>query len=301
LTNQLAEWGDFRDAEDLSVFYEVADVLNPMIIRHFEALKIKKAVSVILNLGIESVSSHHYYPGDDSFYMGGERGKTYDLSSAYSISFLRSKNEQNISLDKNTGRVLMEQGYDYLDTRPLISAKGGVPPDRRIPSHYTANFHPFEPITITFPRNYGVLGYDKGQTIKVPAYMALLINKSIADSNFDKNVRVITNSLQIAAAIASVPFTGGSSLVVATTFLTRVGGAVALADNFMKDRETLSKEEYAAHKHYYEAWDTFYMAVGLAELGVGGTLAVTRLPNAVRRLNAIRSWKRFHKLCKKMT
>ncbi len=302
MTTQLAEYSDFSDGDDLVAFYELSEVLNPLIKNNYSSLNITPVKYQYPSLDIVDMTFYEFYPGQDNFYIGAEEGDTYSIFDNYSVVFANSSNPFKIQFEAGTGKVHMSQSYVYRDNQTYIYATGSSPPDRDIPTTYSADFNPFEPVTITFAQNYPVLGYNAGYTTIMPAYMALLLNQSIANNDFDENVRLVTNCVQVAAAVATIPFSGGSSIAVATVALTRIAGVVATVDiGIQKEKQSLSVSEYQSDIAFYDAWDTFKTAVDFAELGAGTAIGISKMPMAIRRLNQIRSWKRFNAVCRNNT
>ena len=137
---------------------------------------------------INSYSIHY-----TKLYDGSEINRIYNLFQGFNVSFVASHNPYTVVFNNTTGKVELSQEYKYIDTKTYVSKPGSILPDRSIPTVYQAAYNPFEPVTITFAKNYPSLGYDAGYTAVVPAYYAILLNRSIESKNIDDNVRRITS------------------------------------------------------------------------------------------------------------
>ena len=106
-----------------------------------------------------------------------------------------------------------EQDYFYY-RNPRAFASPGYQ-ESVLKAHYKHTYHPFEPVSLCFVQNYAGIGFNKGDVIVVPAYMALFIYYAIEQENFNYNLKQAMNAGIILAemgAILATPASGGSSL-----------------------------------------------------------------------------------------
>lgn len=303
MSDQLEEWLEWGEGEDLTRFYEMAFELNKLISRHFNYLEIERTTKTFTGLDANGFTEFSYFPGQEAYIIGADDDDVLTPFGGYfQLNFTNSSNTGAISFLEATGEIHLKQDYNFYDGTPMFEAEDGPKYNRNNPVSYDVKFNPFEPITIRFGKNYAELGYNSGDEMVVPAYMAVLLNQSIANYQFNKDFELITDAIQIAAGLASIlaaPATGGGSLVAFGVFMARAGAVIAVMNiKINSEKATLTIQELQSRRDFYARWDAFNFSVGILDFGVGAVGNMVRAPAMIRRLAQIRSWNRFNVVCR---
>jgi|GEM_PF-2491374 len=244
--------------------HTIFDIINPWISSNYTALKIeptKRSFSFSM-FGMNGVP---YYPGESDYVIGMKRDEIYVLGNNYEYETNGVSEPGDINFNDD-GRIYFKQNYTLSDVRPIYYQEGKRP-DRTSKIYYDENYNPFEPVTMLVADNYHEDGLNAGDRFIIPAYMAMVYDNDVRRTNTARTVRTAANVITITAAVLAAPETGGSSLAI----INAVAGVVAVADlAIQKERGSLTVEDYAQNKDFYEAWDRVKTVTDYATLSVGG-------------------------------
>ncbi|MBC9909886.1 fibronectin type III domain-containing protein [Chitinophaga varians] len=215
-----------------------------------------------------------YYPGETEFPLGFKSNNVYTIRGGlredaieYNVGPYMTSKVEFLS----TGKIHMAENY-YRKVIPLtISA-----PNTRLEwpqqyINYDEEYDPFESVVLTAAIHLPEIGFDEGQQIAVPAYMAWLYHRDFKRAVSARNTRTVVNILNISAALFLAPESGGGSLALLTQLTTDVAGVVSAADVYVQaEKNRLSSEGLLVDKEYYAGWDKIVATTNYINMGVGG-------------------------------
>jgi hypothetical protein len=278
---------------------EVLNIINVWVKTHYKDLEIPitKKTEVVYDLG--SLQFFDYPAGSNDYYLGMKNSENYRIpNSNYSLSVTPYGEPSDVTFQSD-GLIRFKQNYYIEDVSPIVYATGSTPPVRKNWVDYDETLNPFEPLNVIVADNYGELDFTQGDGYTIPAYMAMVYNRSMKRSDRDHRLRLVGDGIMIGVAALLAPETGGGSLAAVTNFVTRVGGITASLDMAIEtERHSLTPQQLTNNKDFYTAWDEFKTTVDYANIGVGVANVTAGLYAKFSTFNAIKNWNKFTSVCR---
>lgn len=194
--------------------------------------------------------------------------------------------------EKSKARFDVCYTWSYVDN---VVSSGSILPVYT--AQYSRLMNPFEPMDLTVIGNYAEIGYNNGESFTTTAFMAMLLVNEFSNANKNRALRGFFNDVAIAGAVIAAPATGGGSLTAVAADISIAAGSVALTDNMLeKLKQTLSVEEYAANKEFYDAWNDVHTGVMLADGAAGGAVLGKSVARGIAKIG---SWDNFLVIAKR--
>jgi TANFOR domain-containing protein len=251
--------------------HSIFDAVNPWILQSYNQLNIPITVKPMPNMEFGNLSQVNYPAGASPYIVGMENDEAYTIPMS---NFEYSVGPYAITSDidfKSTGRIYFKQGY-WLEDVSTIVYNPDYPPARRAEFiDYKEDYNPFEPLQFIVVDNYHEVGFSKGDSYVVPAYMVMVYDKDVDRATTGRTVTAVVDIATIAAAIFAAPESGGTSLAAISAVLTRAAGVVAAVNIPLQyEINSLTPSQYNQNKNFYEAWEQIRTGVNYASLAAGG-------------------------------
>ncbi len=286
-----------REEEDVSENFQL---INDWLYEYYEKLEIIPSRSKLEVVDLPSLALE--YDKSQNEFLIGIKEKTLDLEivpQKFSIycngtissgGYYYNSNPGEVTLNEN-GSISFRQTYRVDDLRPQIYDPQ-KPQKLRSVVDYEESFNPFEIVSVTLGGNYFPLKLKAGQTLEMPAFMALQLQEKLKLEQADEQTRILTNKIIVGVSVISAVYTGGASLTATTGLLM----ATLTADNAITDYKSSIKTqaEWDAHQEFFSDWDALNTAAQFA-LSIEDVYSLGKMiiPKIGGRVNFIKSWNRF--------
>ena len=193
------------------------------------------------------------------------------------------------------GELQFTQTYFIKDIRPQVYDPAR-PPHLTTVVDYNETFSPFEMVTVTLGGQYFELGLSAGQSMQMPAFMALQLQDRLQQQVSDEHTRKVVNMVVIGVSVVSAAATGGASLNLAATLCVATSTADLAVSDFKNSIKT--QAEWTANQAFFHEWEAFHTAAEFAMAAEGAYVLGKALPKYGSKIHLLRSWARLKRFCK---
>jgi hypothetical protein len=290
-----------KDDADIGAAFEV---LNAWVYEQYANLKIQQGSST---LEAEDLLNNplFYEKRYNEFYVGIKEN-TEQLSivpQQFALTCKGVEESAGIFYGANAGTIVFNekgelqftQTYFIKDIRPQVYDPAR-PPHLTTVVDYNETFSPFEMVTVTLGGQYFELGLSAGQSMQMPAFMALQMQDRLQQQVSDEHTRKVVNMVVIGVSVVSAAATGGASLNLAATLCVATSTADLAVSDFKNSIKT--QAEWTANQAFFHEWEAFHTAAEFAMAAEGAYVLGKALPKYGSKIHLLRSWARLKRFCK---
>jgi len=306
MANQYAWLRHLWNNKDDEAIGEAFDILNAWVYEHYAQLNIAHGTNNVLAEDLWP-SAFTYEKRYNEYYVG-IKANTEQLTIVPQQFALRctgveesggsfyNANASNITFSEN-GSIAFAQTYFIKDIRPQVYPPN-QPPHLITVVDYNEQFSPFELITVTLGGNYFELGLAAGQTMEMPAFMAMQLQDRLEQQVTTERTRKIVNMVVIGVSAVSAVVTQGATLNLTATLCVATSTADLAVNNYKNSLKT--QAEWNANQAFFHEWEAFHTAAEFAMAVEGAYVLGKALPKMGAKIKAIKSWNLFKRKIKKL-
>ncbi len=292
-----------REDEDIG---PVFDIVNTWVYDHYEKLKITPTSNALVAEDLFNAPIN-YQRNNNEFFIG-IKANTADLAFIPHQFTLTCKHlimsggiahpalASDIAFLDN-GSISFNQTYWINDIRPQLYNENHKPNLRSVVD-YSEAFSPFEIITVTMGGNYFDLDLSVGQSMEMPAFMAMQMQHRLEEHVEGEQTRALVNKAMIGITAISAVYTGGASLNLTAALFVATSTADLAISSYKSTLKT--QAEWDANKDFFYEWEAFHTATEYA-MAIEGAYALGKVivPRLGSKLSVLRNWSSFRKHIKR--